>query len=512
MKVHLMFTDADFDQTLQEPDHSDDLVQDLQLGYLISAMADGDDYLAKVARSVLLHPLVESAEIVYRQNAFSDCAANLPDITQLYQLSIGALTVERGIFMMPIHDRPELTLQRDTRMLTALADILDTVHELATTRSAGYRSNAFRAFFEMIASELSDAYMAELRGTVTELELAGGLLFSAGIGPDATVTSEILRRPRVENKRWLSTTPLKRPNFSFTIPERDEAGFSALSDLRDRTLNEVSSAASQAVDHVLAFFGQVRSELAFYLGCANLHHALTDLGADLCTPRVAEDRTPVMVAEGLYDPCLALRAGTRPQVNDIDTAGNLLTIITGANHGGKSTFLRASGVAQLMLQAGMFAPATAFTATPARAFHTHWSREEDAELAHGKLDEELLRMSEIVSALRPGDVVLCNESFASTNEVEGSEIATQITRALVDAGVVVRFVTHLFDFATEIHDSNNPPATFLRANADTTGKRTYVLEQAGPLPSANAMDVFTRIFGTDQQALAPSQPTQGSRA
>jgi DNA mismatch repair ATPase MutS len=33
-----------------------------------------------------------------------------------------------------------------------------------------------------------------------------------------------------------------------------------------------------------------------------------------------------------------------------------LVMITGANQGGKSTFLRSVGIAQLMMQAGMFVP------------------------------------------------------------------------------------------------------------------------------------------------------------
>jgi DNA mismatch repair ATPase MutS len=42
-------------------------------------------------------------------------------------------------------------------------------------------------------------------------------------------------------------------------------------------------------------------------------------------------------------------------------------MITGANEGGKSTFLRSVGLAQLMLQAGMLTPARALRRTSAAA-------------------------------------------------------------------------------------------------------------------------------------------------
>ena len=44
----------------------------------------------------------------------------------------------------------------------------------------------------------------------------------------------------------------------------------------------------------------------------------------------------------------------------------------------------------------------------------------------GKLDEELSRMSDIVDHITPHSMILFNESFAATNEREGSEIARQI--------------------------------------------------------------------------------------
>jgi DNA mismatch repair ATPase MutS len=53
---------------------------------------------------------------------------------------------------------------------------------------------------------------------------------------------------------------------------------------------------------------------------------------------------------------------------------------------------------------------------------THYKREEDTAMESGKFDEELSRMSTIVDELTPDAMVLFNESFAATNEREGSEI------------------------------------------------------------------------------------------
>jgi DNA mismatch repair ATPase MutS len=63
--------------------------------------------------------------------------------------------------------------------------------------------------------------------------------------------------------------------------------------------------------------------------------------------------------------------------------------LTGANQGGKSTFLHSIGLAQLMMQSGMFVGAERFEAAPCPALFTHYKREEDATMKSGKLDEEL---------------------------------------------------------------------------------------------------------------------------
>ena len=111
----------------------------------------------------------------------------------------------------------------------------------------------------------------------------------------------------------------------------------------------------------------------------------------------------------------------------------------GGQSRGKSTFLRSLGVAQLMAQSGMFVTAESFRANVCVGVFTHYKREEDESMESGKLDEELARMSEIADQITPHCLVLCNESFASTNEREGSEIpGTSSTRYCRSASRCVR--------------------------------------------------------------------------
>jgi DNA mismatch repair ATPase MutS len=169
-------------------------------------------------------------------------------------------------------------------------------------------------------------------------------------------------------------------------------------------------------------------------------------------------------------------------------------IITGANQGGKSTFLRSIGLAQLMMQCGMFVGAETFKAGMCPALFTHYKREEDVEMKSGKLDEELARMSEIVDHVKPDSIVLFNESFAATNEREGSEIAGQIVTALLEKRIKIFFVTHLYEFARALWEKRMDSALFLRAERQPDGRRTFKVLPGEPLQTSFGGDLYEEIF------------------
>nr|MDA8219219.1 hypothetical protein [Dehalococcoidales bacterium] len=159
------------------------------------------------------------------------------------------------------------------------------------------------------------------------------------------------------------------------------------------------------------------------------------------------------------------------------------------------TFLRSVGLAQLMMQCGMFVAAEAFRANVCDAIFTHYKREEDPTMSSGKLDEELRRMSEIADRVTPDCILLFNESFSATNEREGSEIASSIVRALLEAGIKVFFVTHSFELAHGFCVEGMDAALFLRAERQADGRRTFRLVEGEPLPTSYGEDLYKRIFG-----------------
>jgi DNA mismatch repair ATPase MutS len=116
-------------------------------------------------------------------------------------------------------------------------------------------------------------------------------------------------------------------------------------------------------------------------------------------------------------------------------------------------------------------------------------------MKHGKLDEEFERLDEIVGALGPNALVLFNESFASTNEREGSEIARQVVRALLEKRIKVFFVTHLYEFARGLFERGSEHRVlFLRADRRVDGTRTFKLFEGEPLETSYGEDLYKEVF------------------
>ena len=141
--------------------------------------------------------------------------------------------------------------------------------------------------------------------------------------------------------------------------------------------------------------------------------------------------------------------------------------------------------------------AESFSANACSGVFTHYKREEDKTLTSGKLDEELGRTSEIVDHIAPDGLVLFNESFAATNEREGSEIARQVVSALLEKRIKVVFVTHQYEFAHTVYERRMANAIFLRAERQADGTRTFKLVEGEPLQTSYGEDLYNRIFGTD---------------
>lgn len=525
MKAFLMYRDRDFDpqQLLirrdQEPRHrkgADEklkqalqqalpwneaaLRQDLGLDVVFAAMSAGDSFLFEVAQLAILSSLTDVETIRYRQDVLVDALRHTSVVRDMYQMAIDALEADRKNYWGYLARYPSGIVSRAVEVLQAFVNILRKLRR-AAEHADTFESEGFRRFFAMIRNELDDDYFDEIEEHLRQLKFRGGVLISAKLGRAHTGKDYVLRAPNRDTRSWLTRIlSEKPPEYIFELHPRDEAGARAFGELRDRGLNLAGNAVAQAADHILSFFQMVRTELAFYIGCLQLHARLGERGLSTCLPRPVAAGERKLSFDGLYDASLALVSDRKIVSNAFDIDRRDLIIVTGANTGGKSTFLRSVGLACLMMQAGMFVPSESFSSEICGGLYTHYKREEDETMESGKWDEELSRMSEIVDHLKPNSLVLFNESFASTNEREGSEIAGQIVEALLDRNTKVLYVTHLYHFARALFLQRSSRVMFVRAERRPDGTRPFKLIEGEPLQTSYGEDLYKAIFQDDPRS------------
>jgi hypothetical protein len=504
MKVFLLYNDQDFDLKRKLPWNHQALTQDLELNTLFNAMALNDKFLFEVAKSGVLSGLENDLNtILYRQSILKDCLKNPSIVMNLYNLSVEAIESVKRDFWYFSSKYPSTILHGSVAVLQMFVTMLKKLRCVADEYADRFDSEGFTTFFAMIKRELGDEYFVSVQNHLRELKFRDVVFISAELGKGNRGTNYLLRKSPVHRQSWLIWLKRifgkKRPAYTFYLHPRDQNGARALSELRNKGINLVANALAQSTDHILSFFKMLRTELAFYIGCLNLHGQLAQKGEPMSLPLPVAAGEHRHAFKGLYDVCLALTLEQKIVGNDVDADHKDLVIITGANQGGKSTFLRSIGLSQLMMQCGLFVPAEFFSANICDRLFTHYKREEDSAMESGKLDEELSRMSGIVDNITSSSTVLFNESFAATNEREGSEIARQITCALLEKHIKVFFVTHLYEFAHGFVDRKTANTIFLRAERQDDGGRTFRLAEGEPLQTSYGEDLYNLIFlGRDE--------------
>lgn len=493
-----------FDPGKAFPWNAELLTHDLGLEHLFAAMADdADDVRVVVEREVLNATGNDLATIIYRQALLGEALAHPAAVKELLTIAREAVDAQRRHYLSTLlGDHPDHVLRWAIEALEAALPSIRRLRALADSVGDFFFTEGWRRLFAMIRAELDDAYLDQVTRQLGELKLRDGVRMSATLGEGSHAVDYVLHQPPVQHytwferflRRWFPSFYEPDDQFGFSISPRDESGARALREFSNRGIAIAALALGHAALHLRDFFAVLRAETSFYVGCIALHEQLADAGLATCFPKL-NGQLPALRFTGIYDPVLALGTKGAVVANDADGDGRSLLVITGANQGGKSTFLRAIGAAQLMAQAGMFVPARTYHANLASAVMTHFKREEDAGMASGKFDEELSRMSAIVDHFRSGALLLLNESFAASAEREASEIADELIQSLRTKGAKVIFVTHLFEYANRVAERSDPQVLLMRADRASDGSRPFCIIEGEPMPTSFGQDLYLSVFG-----------------
>ena len=455
------------------------LLYDLSLDRSVSSFCV-DTKRQKYVLDLLAHPLLSKEDIKYRQDILKDFIADANFMLKLRDAleSLSQIGVEhrrnRMQAMSVIHSGDAgheyistvSLLQLAVQAISTYFDAFAATHDVlkkASLASEGLLS--LRARLEQLISPDSKAFLEYIL-RFSDITLSDCNTVRISVNEMAKITDcELLRVMQRVPTSGSATGFLKRffekkekNTEENTIPQITLTAVSP--PLRESMIGsayaQVNDCANAIVRALEDEFSSLGDEMRFYQFGNAFHRSMVKMDLPVCFPEISD--SPVMNCTELRDVllCSSTLSPEKIVANDVHFSEKVRGIlIRGENNSGKTVYLRSVCCAQLMAQSGL--PVCAATATIGlrQALFTQVAsgeKEFSANNDAGRFEQEVRDIVKIVDALKPGSMVILNETFQTTAYSEGAEGLYPILNYINALGGGWILVTHLHDLFSRFSD------------------------------------------------------------
>lgn len=238
-------------------------------------------------------------------------------------------------------------------------------------------------------------------------------------------------------------------------------------------LDAYCTAHAAFLDPVMTRFDR---EIQFYLAYRAYIEPIKQGGLAFNYPDVSA--SSVIYAKQAFD--LSLAAARRDRLsslvcNDIDLhGGERILVVTGPNHGGKTTFARMVGQLHYLACLGLPVPGEQAKLLLFDQIFSHFEKSEDVASLRGKLKDDLVRIHAILAEATPRSVIVMNEIFSSTSLEDAVFLSERVMAAISDLDAIAVCVT----FLVELTVFNEKTVSMVSAiNPADPAVRTYRVER-----------------------------------
>jgi DNA mismatch repair protein MutS len=481
---------------------SDAAARDLQLDRPFGAMADGAPWLAERYAT----PCRDAAVIRYRQAISRDLER--VEVAEVLSRFVERIrTVRRRLEAL---GQVPTALVSQARLLAATHRYVAAVTDLADDLAGLHLEAAgLTACRDAVAALVDGERFTRLAADATRVQaVLDEVTFTVRIQANRVTVEADRGEPDLTAEVAATfaryrTGPIPDPGLPSPDAGVDQVAARVLAVVADQHPEPFAALAAFARDHqplLDPLVTDLERDAPFYLAFHDHVARLRDAGLPFAYPTLV-GAAEACGAEGAYDLAVArkLVADGQPVVtNDWSlTPPERLLVVTGANQGGKTTFARAFGQVHHLASLGLPVPARAARIGLHDKVLTHFDRQEQVTSLHGKLEDELLRVRDLLEEATSDSVLLLNETFSSTTLQDARELGTAVLRELEHRGLRAVFVTFV-DELTEVGEATVSMVAGVRADDPT--RRTFRVVRRPPDGLAHAVALAER-YGLTYAAL-----------
>jgi DNA mismatch repair protein MutS len=470
----ILFEGDDVDVRAQEPS----FFRDLNLDQVVASITRGRDEYDLTG--FFYSPLRRVAAVEYRHDVFRD----LEQADVRGAVLVFAEQMQRMRRYLGLAKKQRYKYEKERWFTDAVAIYCDAVSGLAhALESLDLNSRGFQQLQtymgDYAASEHFTALAGEMRNVLDGLDrvrytvrIRGGRVTVSGYHDERDYSVEVertferFRQGQVEDHLFKLTDSGSMDHVEARIAEL----VARLYPDAFRALDDFCARHRDFLDRTIARFDR---EVQFYLAYAEHSDRLAQAALPFCYPTVS-DRSKRISAEEAYDIALAakLLGESTPVVrNDFSLSEQeRMLVVTGPNQGGKTTFARMFGQLHYLASLGVPVPAQAARLFLCDRLFTHFEREEDISTLRGKLEDELVRVREILPEASGDSIIILNEIFTSTTLEDAIYLGTEVLRQVIELGALAVCVTFVDELASLGEETVSMVAT---VDPDDPAKRTF---------------------------------------
>ncbi|MEM0139903.1 MAG: hypothetical protein QXZ44_04745 [Ferroplasma sp.] len=481
---------------------SESFLNDTGIDRIIKGIVGNNDRydIAKI----LKNPLSAKSDIRYRQGIFSD----LSDVLLFDEILEFAQKMDTVKSMLSNDNDSSEAYRHERSILDASYIYIDSIHAiLEKIKTLHLNSAGLINFFNFLREYSVSPEFASL---LADTKNTGGMLSEVRY-------SLLIKNDRVTVGRYIDGNDYSEAVID-AFKEISEAGKgqdagqkhgNSINNIDYMILEKIAMLEPEPFQELHKFYSKHRGfynknieifavEIKYYIECIKFINSISNKGLKFTLPEITDSKDCIS-CQNVFNIALALPPGDR----DLATVANNFyfndkncIVITGRNNGGKTTFAGAIAQVFYLGSLGMPVPASHAIITAIAKYFSHYEARENTAELKSALENDILRIRDIISIADSSSLVIINEMFSSVTLDDARKLGNIVINRLSDAGVLSVYVT----FVRELAYNDNAISMACRIDKYRPEIPTYRIEPAEPDNFSYAM-LLEKKYGLDEKSV-----------